>query len=130
MTGAFVKKLPYGTGVCFETRLTGAPQHEVPDIEVGRHLLQPLGDLVGRADNEVALLNDRIHLARQGVEPAHPRDLRDLADDPGALGGLAGVARRIGEARVDMQAAAIKIFRRLAIEPIGLRVGLSDADKL
>src|SRR5208282_1839235 len=50
--------------------------------------------------------------------------------DPGALGCLAGVTRRASETRVNMQAAAVEVFGRLAIEPIGLIAGLSDADEL
>src|SRR5438067_13896328 len=58
------------------------------------------------------------------------RGLRHLALGATALRGLGRVTRRTGEPRVDMQATAIKVFRRLAIEPIGLLAALGDADEL
>src|SRR6516162_6813825 len=36
-------------------------QHQVADIEIGRDLLELCCDLVGRADDDITLLHDRIH---------------------------------------------------------------------
>src|SRR5579875_1531253 len=107
----------------------------MPDIEVPRHLLQPLGNLVGRADDDIAALDDRLHLARQGLElglvaPALRRRLLHLALDAGALRRLGRIAGRAGEARIDMQAATVEILGRLAIEPKRLRPALGNPDKL
>src|SRR6185436_4217266 len=44
--------------------------------------------------------------------------------------GLAGVARRVGEARIEMQAGVVEIFRRLFVQLHRLIVRLADADEL
>src|SRR5271165_1074399 len=102
------------------------------DIEVGRQLGQLLDDLVGRADDYIAALDDVLHLR------CRPRRLAgleaggaaDLADDAGALRRLGDIARRHRPARVDAQAPAIKILRGLAVEPHRLLAALGDPDRL
>jgi hypothetical protein len=42
--------------------------HQVADVEVLRDLAQLGGDLVGRADDDIAALDDRVDLARQHLE--------------------------------------------------------------
>src|SRR5207245_5604007 len=44
--------------------------------------------------------------------------------------GFARIARRAGETRVDMQASAIEIFGRPAVEAIGFLAALRHADEL
>src|SRR5439155_14031272 len=50
--------------------------------------------------------------------------------DAATLGLFGGVAGRAGEARIDMEAAAVEILGRLAIEPVGFLAGLGDPDEL
>src|SRR5215472_12819737 len=66
-------------------------QHQMADIEVDRDFPELCCDLVWRADDHIALLDDRIHLARQGIKPAHSCDLSNLTDDSGALRRFAGI---------------------------------------
>jgi hypothetical protein len=63
-------------------------------------------------------------VALAGLEAGGPAD---LADDAGALRRLRDIAGRHRPARVDAQAAAVEIFRRLAIEPHRLLAALGDA---
>ena len=83
-----------------------------------RDLADLFGDLVGRADDDVAVFDDGVELAgilvdqvdlldswpRAGVVDAVGAAggrCRDLAFDAGALGRLGNVARRVGVARAD-----------------------------
>src|SRR3954447_6769153 len=105
------------------------------DIELVRDFLQLLGDLVRRADNHVALVDDRVHLARQYrefrlVAGALRGGLLYLTLNAATLRFLCRIAWRTGETRVDMQAAAIEILGRLAVDAVSLLAALGDADEL
>ena len=94
-----------------------------------------LRHLVRRADDHVAVFDDGVELARLLVDAgdrslAAQRRLADLALDAGADRRLGGVAGRRGEARVDVQAAAVEVLGRLAVELPRLGFGLGDADEL
>src|SRR5579875_3521455 len=104
----------------------------MPDIEVPRHLLQPLGNLVGRADDDIAALDDRLHLGRRArlLAGGKAGGAADLALDAGALRRLGDIAGWHRPARIDAQAAAVEILGRLAIEPKRLRPALGNPDKL
>src|SRR5262249_11936158 len=111
-------------------------QHEVPDVEVHRDLAQLLGDLVGRADDHVAALDDVLHLAPEHLELvliARRRGAggaRHLALDAGPLGRLADAAGRLREFSARVQAAAVEIFRRLGVELHRFGAVLGDAREL
>ena len=113
-------------------------QHQVPDIELRGDFAELLGHLVGGAYDDIALLNDRLHVTGDRGEAFAGRfaadggvgRLLDLAFDAGALAALAGIARRRGPFRIDVEAAAVKIFRGLRVEVIGMLAGLANADKL
>src|SRR5215472_8348511 len=81
---------------------------------------------------EVAAFDDVLHARRRARRLARLQagGAADLADDAGALRRLGDVAWRHRPARVDAQAAAVKIFRRLAVEAHRLLAALSDADRL
>src|SRR3954452_10027007 len=105
------------------------------DIELVRDFLQLLGDLVRRADNHVALIDDRVHLARQYrefrlVAGALRGGLLYLTLNAATLRFLCRIARRTGETRVDMHAGAIEILGRLPVNAVTLRAPRGDPDKL
>src|ERR1700756_5691991 len=102
------------------------------DIEVGCHLGQLRDDFTGRADYHIAAFDDVLHPRRRprllaGLEAS---GAADLADNTGALCGLGDVAGGHRPARVDPQAAAIKIFGRLAAKLHRLLTALTDSDEL
>src|ERR1051326_7546260 len=92
----------------------------MPDIEVVRDVLDLVGDLVRRADDDIAAVEDLVHVTREQLEfrgiTRHLGDLRYLALDAAALRRLAGIAGRVGKAPIDMQAAAIEILGRLLVQ--------------
>src|SRR5215472_13756582 len=102
------------------------------DIEVGGDLLQLGGDFVGRADNYIAALDDVADVGRGArlLACGKARRPSDLPLDTRALGRLGDIAGRHRPARVDAQAAAVKIFGRLAVEPHRLLATLGDTDRL
>src|SRR5215472_2740152 len=112
-------------------------QHEMTDVEVDRDLFELFGDLVGRADDDVAALDDLRHLAGEELElvlvagrRGSAGGLRHLALNPRALCRLAGIAwwRRVF--RADVEAAAVEILRGLRVELQRLLAGRGDAHEL
>src|SRR5215469_18750986 len=102
------------------------------DIEVGRQFGQLRGDLLGRADDHIAALDDVLHARRRtrllaGLEAG---GAADLADDAGALRRFGDIARRHCPTRVDAQAAPVEILGWLAVEPHRLFAAFGDADGL
>src|SRR6516164_11557702 len=104
----------------------------MPDIEVCRDLGQLRDDLVRRADDHIAALDDVLHPRRRPrlLASLQAGGAADLADDTGALRRLGDVAGRHRPARVYPEAAAVEILGRLAVELQRLLAALGDADEL
>src|SRR6516162_11615495 len=102
------------------------------DIEVVRELRQLLDDLFGRADDHITAIDDVLHARRRACRLAglQAGGAADLADDAGPLRRLGDIAGRHRPARVDTQAAAVEIFRRLAVEAHRLLAARGNADRL
>src|SRR6516164_3770967 len=102
------------------------------DIEVGRHLGQLRDDLVRRADDHIAALDDVLHPRRcpRLLPGLHISGAANLPDDAGALRRLGDIARRHRPARIDPEAAAVEIFGRFAVQLKRLLAALGDPDKL
>ncbi len=80
----------------------------------------------GRAGDHMAAL-DQVLPGQLGIAAAGRGVLRQGA----GLDGLDGaIARGVGEARIDVQAAVVEVVDVLGIEPLGLLVGLGHADGL
>ena len=88
-----------------------------------------LADRVGAADHDVAVVD---HLVPRQVVLGllGARGLADLRLVAGSHRRLGDVAGRIGEARVDVQRAVEEVLGRLAVQRVGLGVGVGDADEL
>src|SRR6185437_12299770 len=89
-------------------------------------------NLVGRAHDHIAAINDVLHFGggAGGLARVEAGRAADLALDAGALGCLGDVTRRHRPARVDPQAAAVEILGRLGVKLHRLLAGLGDADEL
>ena len=106
-------------------------QHQVADIQLGRHLGKLRHDFIRRADDDVAQIDDVLHLGRPHPRPgAARRGAADLAFDAGALRRLGDVARRRRPHRIGVQAAAIEILGGFAIQLQRLLTRFRDADEL
>src|SRR5581483_3549535 len=122
------------------------------DVHVDGDLAQLLDDLIRRADDDIAAVDDVLHLARDHVETRAGgraggalrgerilglvgrvgglgRGL-DLALEADALRCLGDVARRRGKAQIDVQAATVEVLGGLRVALHGLRAALGHANEL
>src|SRR5215472_11279442 len=104
-------------------------QHELADIERRGKLAHLLDDLVGGADDDVAIVDDALHVTGKRLHLLRRRGVGgwaawylalgchlDLALDTRALGRLGHVAGWRGKANIDMQAAPVEVFSRSGVE--------------
>ena len=100
---------------------------DVADVQGLDQLLHPLAHGLGRAGDDVAAV-DQVLPGELGIVARRGR--RELRQRAGLDGLDRAVARRVGEARIDVQAAVVEVADVRAVEPLGLVVGVGDADRL
>src|SRR5439155_1339195 len=99
----------------------------VPDAQPLDHLLHLLADGLRAAGDDVAVVDELLPGERRELAERVLGELREGA----RLERLdRAVARRVGEARVDVQAAVEEVADVLGVELFGLPIGVGDADDL
>ena len=104
------------------------------DVQAGADVADLFHHFVGRTDQDIAAVDDVLHVG--GLQRRLGRGIGDVggllhhALNAGALRCFRDVARRRRELRVDVQAATVEIFRRLAVEVERLLAAFGDAHEL